>query len=146
MDNDQVATTEGVLARIWAARTQTHPRQAAWWSAAAVYAWVAGGFASFTVESEVAVVLASLVMFGMVIFAPPERKPAPRRVALVGWVAWLVPILTFSGLEIVNNFVFGSTPAHPTWSNLMDPVLEWHPARTTAVLLWLAAGRELIRR
>lgn len=141
-----MATTEGVLARIRAARTQTYPRRAARWSGVATYAWVVGGFGSFTIESEVAVVLTSLGMFGVVIFAPPERKPAPRRVSLVGWIAWLVPILTFSGLEIMNDFVFGSTRAHPTWSNLMDPVLEWHPARTVAVLLWLAAGRELSRR
>jgi len=128
-------------------RTRANTRWAvAVWSAAAVFAWVAGGLESFTAAAEVAVLLPVLVLFGIAVFAPPPRKPAPRQVPLRGWLAWLVPILGFCGLEVVNGFIFGSVPAHPTWSILMDPVLEWHPARAGAVLIWIVAGWELVRR
>ncbi|HSV67152.1 MAG TPA: hypothetical protein VLJ59_14730 [Mycobacteriales bacterium] len=136
-----MAMSEGVLAWI-----RANPWPAVGWTTAVFVAWVVGGFDSFAPASEMAVVAISLGLFGVAIFAPPPRKPAPRRVSLIGWLAWLVPILTFSVLEIVNSLVFGSTPTHPTLSGLMDPVLESQPVRAAAVLLWLAAGRELLRR
>ena len=127
-------------------RTRAGPWRAVAWSGAAVYSWFAGGMESFSRGAEVAVALPVLVLFGIAAFAPPRRKPAPRRVPLRGWLLWLVPLLGFCALEAVNKWGFGSVPDHPTWSDLTDPVLQWQPARAAAVLAWLAAGWELVRR
>jgi hypothetical protein len=127
-------------------RIRANPRRAAAWSAVAVFAWFAGGLDSFTAAADVAVALPVLLLLGVAVLAPPRRKPAPRRVPPRGWLPWLVPILGFCALEVVDKWVFGSLPAHPTWSDLMDPVLAWRPARAAAVLVWLAAGWELVRR
>lgn len=127
-------------------RIRANPRRAAAWSAAVVFAWFAGGLQSFTAAADVAVSLPVLLLFGVAVFAPPQRKPAPRRIPLHGWLLWLVPLLGFCGLEIVNNWIFPSITDHPTWSILMDPVLEWRPARAAAVLVWLVTGWELVRR
>jgi hypothetical protein len=138
---DGVSSTESAVGPVRAV-----PWRALGWSGAVVYAWFAGGLRSFTGAAEVAVAVPAVALLGVAALAPPRRKAAPRRVPLHGWLLWLVPILGFSALEIVDNWVFGSVPAHPTWSDLMDPVLAWQPARAAAVLLWLAAGWELLRR
>jgi hypothetical protein len=111
-----------------------------------VFSWFAGGLQSFTVAADVTVAVPVLLLCGIAVLAPPRRKPAPRRVPLRGWLLWLVPLLGFCALEIVDNWVFASLPDHPTWSYLMDPVLAWRPARAAAVLVWLVAGWELVQR
>ncbi|MBI1758370.1 MAG: hypothetical protein HYR62_03980 [Actinobacteria bacterium] len=113
---------------------------------AVAFAMATGGYPSFSPEAEVGVALPCIVMLGIVVFSPPERRPAPRRIPAVGWVAWSVPVVVFSALELVNSLGFDSAPEHPTWSVLMDPVLAWPPARMVAIFLWLVAGWELVRR
>lgn len=106
---------------------------------------VMGFQGSFTWQSYVGISAISLVAlwFGLVRRRP--RLPAPRRLATRGIVAWSVPILAFSTLEIVDD-ALGSSTAHPTLSSLFDPIFEIPAARAIGVALWLFAGWQLVRR
>ena len=111
---------------------------------AAVALWM-GGQQSFTWQAYVGVAAVSLYFLGWAASHRTPRRPAPRRLHPLGIVAWSVPVLAFSALEIVDD-VLGSTAAHPTLSSAMDPVLD-HPLwRSLAFGIWMLAGRELVRR
>lgn len=127
-------------------RLRSIPRGLVLVSGAALFAALAGTFPSFSVESELAVVSAWLVVIGVALAGRVERRPAPGRIPPVGWVAWLIPAAAFVALELINSLGFDSAPEHPTWSLLFDPILEWPPARMVAIFCWLLAGWELIRR
>jgi hypothetical protein len=115
------------------------------WSGAAVYSWVAAGFASFTWQATVAVLLAGAGVIGLGLLSTTPRLPAPDRIGRRAALVWSVPVLAFCVLEVTDD-VLGSTPAHPTLSTLLDPALAHHPVRAAAFLAWLVAGWQLIRR
>ncbi len=119
--------------------------QAAAWSGAASYAWVAAGFASFSWQATVAVLLAGAAVIALGLRSPAPRPPAPAQIGRAAVLVWSVPVLAFGALEITDD-VLGSTPAHPTLSTLLDPPLAHHPVRWLAYLGWLAAGWYLVRR
>lgn len=79
--------------------------------------------------------------------SPPERRPAPRRLNVVGTVPWVVVALAFAGLELYNfSIEAGRTYQHPTLSVLTDPALDTFPVRFAATIVWLAAGWHVVRR
>ena len=104
-----------------------------------------GSQASFTWQSYLGVAAVSGWYLSKAAFGPPSRLPAPRRLHWVGLLAWSAVVLAFSALELVDDRL-GSTPAHPTLSSAMDPVLDHPLLRATAVGLWILAGHELVRR
>jgi hypothetical protein len=120
-------------------------RCAAGWSLAALYAWVAAGIPSFSWEATAAVLLAGAAVSWLGALVPASRRPAPPPLTRRAIVLWSVPVFAFGVLEITDD-VLGSTPAHPTLSILLDPVLAERPVRAVAFLAWLAAGWWLARR
>lgn len=118
---------------------------AAAWVVVILYCWLAGGFASFTWQSTAAVLIPGLTIFALGVGRPPDRRPRPAPIGNVGAVAWAVPLLTFCVLEIVDDLL-GSTPAHPTLSVLMDPVLDGHVWRSMGYFVWIVVGWALVKR
>ncbi|MQA84820.1 MAG: hypothetical protein GEV03_09400 [Streptosporangiales bacterium] len=110
---------------------------------AAGFAGVAGGFASFTWQATVCVMLGGAVIVLLGMLRPQRRRlaPTPRRGAL----AWAILAVGFLGWE-GSALVTGSGPSHPSLSLLLDPVLEPHAVRSVAFLGWLLGGWMLVRR
>ncbi len=119
-------------------------RTAAASAGAAVSLWL-GAQPSFSWQSYVGVGAVSGWYLAKAALGRPARVSAPRRLHPTGIAWWSAVVLAFSALEIVDDRL-GSTPAHPTLSSAMDPVLEHPLARAVAVALWILAGRELVRR
>lgn len=100
---------------------------------------------SFTWQSYVGVLAASLVTLWLGLRTGTTRLPSPRRLTTRAIVAWSVPILAFSALEITDD-ALGSNTAHPTLSSLFDPIFEVPAFRAIGVALWLFAGWQLVHR
>jgi hypothetical protein len=112
----------------------------------AVLVSVVMGFqGSFTLQSYIGISAISLVAWWFGLVRPPPGLPAPRRLPTSGIIAWSIPVLAFSALEIVDD-ALGSSTAHPTLSSLFDPIFEIPAARAAGVALWLYAGWQLVRR
>jgi hypothetical protein len=71
---------------------------------------------------------------------PPVRRGAAWPYAAVGLVA---------ALNELTAYLLETSPAanwrHPAFSDLMDPVLAWPPARGLLVLAWLSGGLWLLQ-
>jgi hypothetical protein len=72
---------------------------------------------------------------------PPRRAACPRRCV----VPWVVLALLFGCWELIATW-WGNDSAHPTFSLLLDPVLETYPGRLLGWLAWLGVGRWLVTR
>jgi hypothetical protein len=123
-------------------------------AAAAVYAWVAGGFDRFSWPATVGVFLPGTVALAAAArrrpAPPPGRLPPARHVDPRGAALWLGLFLAFCVWELAAfvhqpSSTVGSWD-HPTLSVLADPVLASHPARSLALFGWLAMGWSLLRR
>jgi hypothetical protein len=137
-------------------------RTAAAWAALLAWAWWATGVRPFTWPARVALALPSLVVLGAafrrrggrpplrvwlagwrrLLGAPPPRRPPGL---LAGAVVWGALVAAIGAWELAA--LFGQPrPDHPTLSSISGPVLAVHPARFLVFLLWLALGRDLLRR
>ncbi|HEV2637008.1 MAG TPA: hypothetical protein VGX23_17775 [Actinocrinis sp.] len=116
------------------------------WTAAVVFAAAAGRFAALSAPAEFAVLGAGLPVFAWAVRLPGERRePAPERVDRRGSLAWLGLLLVFLAWELFA-LSRGSTPAHPTLSILLGPLLAEPVFRSIGYLVWLAAGGWLAKR
>lgn len=105
---------------------------------------VGGQLPSFSLSANLYVLMTggALVWLGVTHRVP--RREAPRGLARHGlW--WLVPVLFFAMVEIVN-FALGSTFDHPTLSLLADPALDDELVRSAVYFAWLSAFWGLIKR
>lgn len=100
---------------------------------------------SFTWQSYVGVTAASVLVLWLGLRTGTRHLPSPRRLTPRAVVAWSVPILAFSALEITDD-ALGSNTAHPTLSSLFDPIFEVPALRAIGVALWLFAGWQLAHR
>jgi hypothetical protein len=66
------------------------------------------------------------------------------------WWLWWVPALVFCTVEVLSLAYQPAprvdSPAHPSLSGIVEPVLAHWPTRALALLVWLAAGWWLLRR
>jgi hypothetical protein len=110
----------------------------------ALLSLVGGQFPSFSVSANLYVLMAggALVWLGVTHRVP--RRPAPRGLG-TGSAWWLVPVLAFAAVELVN-FALGSTYDHPTLSLLADPALDDKLVRSAVYFGWLTAFWGLIKR
>jgi hypothetical protein len=60
-------------------------------------------------------------------------------------IPWMVLALLFGGCELTAA-LWGNDSAHPTFSLLLDPVLETYPGRLPGWLARLGIGRWLVTR
>ena len=120
--------------------------QVAAWTAAVVFAAVAGRFATLSAPAEFAVLGSGLLVFARAVRTPVERRrPTPGHVDGRGSLAWLGLLAVFLTWELFA-FARGSTPAHPTLSILLGPLLAEPPVRSAGYLVWLAAGAWIAKR
>jgi len=116
------------------------------WVGAALFAVIAGRFTAQSAPAEFAVLGAGLVVCVWALRLPAEqRRTAPARLDGRGILAWLGLLLVFLVWELYA-FYRGSTPAHPTLSLLLAPLLAEPLPRAAGYLLWLASGVWLAKR
>ena len=111
----------------------------------AVYAWVVAAAAPFSRGALVGVVIPGAVLGIIAIGRPPERIPPPAELDMVGMSYWVICLAAFFEWE-ASAWRDSSWPWHPSFTNLVDPLLDPHLVKTTAVLVWMLAGWALVRR
>jgi hypothetical protein len=108
-----------------------------------LYAVPAAACRPLTAAAAIAVLLA-----GAVLLALAASRPVPPRRAVCSWRAvlpWVVLAVLFGAWELTAA-LWGNDSAHPTFSLLLDPVLETYPGRLLGWLTWLSAGRWMVTR
>ncbi len=106
----------------------------------AAYAWVAAARGAL-----VGVVIPGAVL-GVIAFGrPPERIPPPAGLDTIGMSYWVICLAAFFEWE-ASAWRDNSWPWHPSFTNLVDPLLAPHPIKSVAILVWMLAGWALIRR
>jgi hypothetical protein len=111
----------------------------------AVYAWVAAAAAPFSRGALVAVVIPGAVLGVIAYGRPPERIAPPAELDIVGMSYWGICLAAFFEWE-ASAWRDSSWPWHPSFTNLIGPLLAPHLVKTVAILLWMLAGWALVRR
>src|SRR5579859_1770144 len=111
----------------------------------AVYAWVAAAAAPFSRGALVAVLVPGAVLGAIAGGRPPKRIPPPDELDMTGMSYWLICLAAFFEWE-ASAWRDNSWPWHPSFTNLIDPLLAPHLIKSVAILVWLAAGWALVRR
>jgi hypothetical protein len=108
------------------------------------YAWWAVGLAPFSAQATAAVVLA-----GVAAMAVGRRWRRPRRsssdVDVPGIAPW-AGLAAVAGAWQLAAYLQHPRADHPTVSSLANELLDSHPARAAAFLVWIAAAGWLARR
>ena len=105
---------------------------------------LAGLFPSFSLTANLMVLAIGGTFFWLGYTGRLPKRAAPRRLSThAAW--WLVPALVLAAVELVN-FGYGSTHAHPTLSDLADPLLDGYLVRSTMYFGWMTAFWGLARR
>ena len=113
--------------------------------ALAGYAWVASAAAPFSGRALVSVLIPGAALGLIAGRRAPERIPAPDRLDVTGFSYWAICVAATLEWE-ASAFRSGSHPWHPSLTELIDPLIQPHPVRSGAFLLWLLAGWALVRR
>jgi hypothetical protein len=109
------------------------------------YAWLLGGTAPFSIRALLGVLLPGAVL-GVIAFArPPERIPAPESVDVAGFSYWIVCIALLFEWE-ASAVRDSLMPAHPSLTDLVNPLIAPHPIKAAAIVVWLLAGWALVKR
>lgn len=111
-------------------------------AAVAGYAWWAVGLASFSVEASIAVLAAG---GAATLVGTRRRRTVPVSRDARGLAAWVVVVATGAALQL-SAYLQHPRDDHPTLSSLTNALLDSHPARAAAFVVWLAATVELARR
>ena len=107
------------------------------------YAWWATGLRPFTWPSLLAVVTAGLLA---ILLGTRWRKVSEaRRDVLPGVWMWGLLCGLLAAWELAA-YLQQPRAEHPTLSSLADQVLDGHPLRALAFLVWLTVGVDLARR
>jgi hypothetical protein len=109
------------------------------------YAWVAAAAAPFSRGALVAVLVPGAVLGAVALGKPPERIPPPDELDMTGMSYWLICLVAFFEWE-ASAWRDNSWPWHPSFTNLIDPLLTPHLIKSGAILVWLLAGWALVRR
>ncbi len=111
----------------------------------AAYAWVAAAAAPFSRDALVAVVLPGAVLGTIAAARPPERIPPPEQLDMTGMSYWMICLAAFFEWE-ASAWRDSSWPWHPSFTNLIDPLMGPHLIKSAAILVWILAGWALVRR
>src|SRR5262249_60536823 len=76
---------------------------------------------------------------------PRDRFPPPAELDMVGMSYWMILLAAFFEWE-ASAWRDNSWPWHPSFTNLIGPLLDPHLVKSAAVLVWLLAGWALVRR
>jgi hypothetical protein len=109
------------------------------------YAWLLGGAAPFSTRALLGVLLPGAVL-GVIAFSrPPERIPPPESIDVAGFSYWIVCIALLFEWE-ASAVRDSLVPAHPSLTDLINPLIAPHPIKAAAIVVWLLAGWALVRR
>ncbi len=111
----------------------------------AVYAWAAAAAAPFSRGALAGVLIPGAVLGAIAWGRPPERIPPPEDLDMAGMSYWMICLAAFFEWE-ASAWRDNSWPWHPSFTNLIDPVLAPHLIKSAAILVWLLAGWALVRR
>jgi hypothetical protein len=103
-----------------------------------------GLFPSFSLTANLYVLLLGSVLMMAGLSARLPRRPAPASLAS-GIVWWLLPLAAFVAVEL-TSFLMGSTYNYPTFSLLLDPLLDGYLMRSLVYFGWLSVFWAMVRR
>jgi len=127
-------------------RRPAHPLLAAAIAAGlAVYAWVDGAAVPFSRGAFVGVLIPGAVLAAIALGRTPERIPPPRELDITGMSYWVIVLAAFFEWE-ASAWRDSSWPWHPSFTNLIDPLMGPHLVKSAAILVWILAGWALVRR
>jgi hypothetical protein len=127
-------------------RRPAHPVLAAAIGAGlAAYAWVAGSAAPFSRGAFLAVLIPAAVLALIAYGRPPERIPPPEHLDILGTSYWLIVLTAFFEWE-ASAYKDNSWPWHPSFTDLINPLMGPHVVKSAAILAWMLAGWALVRR
>ncbi len=111
----------------------------------AVYAWVDGSAVPFSRGALVGVLIPGAVLAVIAVGRPPERIPPPDGLDIARHVLLADHphgVLRVGGVRLQDN----SWPWHPSFTDLVTPLLGPHLVKSAAILVWMLAGWALVRR
>jgi hypothetical protein len=111
----------------------------------AVYAWVDGSAVPFSRGAFLGVLIPGAVLAFIASRRPPERIPPPQQLDLIGTSYWVICLAAFFEWE-ASAWRDNSWPWHPSFTNLINPMLGPHLLKSAAILVWILAGWALVRR
>jgi len=111
----------------------------------AIYAWVDGSAVPFSRGAFVGVAIPGAVLAVVAYARPPERIPPPTELDAIGMSYWVITLAAFFEWE-ASAWRDNSWPWHPSFTNLVDPLLGPHLFKSAAILVWIMAGWALVRR
>ena len=117
-------------------------RRAAASLAVLVYSWWVVSLPPFSGLATGAVLAAGL---GAVIAGSARRRPKPPPAPISAAAPWLILAVAACGWEL-QAYLRQPRYDHPTLSSLANGLLDSHPARAAAFVLWLLTTVELARR
>ncbi|SCE63894.1 hypothetical protein [Micromonospora mirobrigensis] len=109
-----------------------------------VVALVGGQLPSFSTAASLWTLGTGIVLIRLGLGDRASRRAAARPLG-PGALWWLLPLAVFGGFEAVT-FALSAGDDLPTFSRLMDPVLDRPVARSAAWFAWSAAFWGLVRR
>lgn len=109
----------------------------------ATYAWWAVGLAPFSAQATAAVVLAGVA--AMAVGGRERRRRSPTDGNVSGIAPWAA-LAVVAGAWQLAAYLQHPRADHPTVSSLANELLDSHPARAAAFLVWIAAARWFARR
>jgi hypothetical protein len=115
-----------------------------------LYSVAAGGLARFSWPAMVAVAVPGIVGVMSAWYAAPRASAEAAPIQAGGAAAWAAVFVALAlwelGTWLLQPTLTAGSPAHPTISVLLDPLLGSSPGRSVGFAAWLALGWFLVRR
>jgi len=133
------------------ARPEARPPRALLVAGCLLYAIAVGSFRRYTYPMTVAVGIPAAAAVVWAWRVPPRPvRPGTRRMHPPGVALWLAVFVGAALWELAallfQPSLMVDSPAHPTVSVLLDPILSHHPGRSVGLAVWLAIGWFLVER
>jgi hypothetical protein len=110
-----------------------------------VYAWLDGSAVAFSRGAFLGVLIPGAVLGAIAYGRPPERIAPPQELDAIGMSYWVICLAAFFEWE-ASAYKDNSWPWHPSFTDLMNPLLAPHLIKSVAILVWIMAGWALVRR